>query len=34
MVGVGRIVRREGAGRVVTLFNDLGERYFSTRLWN
>jgi hypothetical protein len=20
-------------GRVVTIFNDLGERYFSTRLW-
>jgi cysteine synthase B len=34
MVGVERIARREGAGRVVTLFNDLGERYFSTRLWN
>jgi cysteine synthase B len=34
MVGVERIARRERAGRVVTLFNDLGERYFSTRLWN
>ena len=34
MVGVERIARRERAGRVVTLFNDLGERYFSTRLWD
>jgi cysteine synthase B len=32
-VGVEHIVHREGQGRVVTLFNDLGERYFSTRLW-
>jgi hypothetical protein len=22
------------AGRFVTIFNDLGERYFSTRLWD
>jgi cysteine synthase B len=34
MVGVDRIARRERAGRFVTLFNDLGERYFSTRLWD
>jgi len=34
MVGVERIARRERAGRIVTLFNDLGERYFSTRLWD
>jgi cysteine synthase B len=34
MVGVERIARRERAGRFVTLFNDLGERYFSTRLWD
>ncbi len=33
MAGVERIARRERAGRFVTLFNDLGERYFSTRLW-
>jgi cysteine synthase B len=34
MVGVERLARRERQGRVVTLFNDLGERYFSTRLWD
>jgi cysteine synthase B len=34
MVGVERVARREGHGRFVTLFNDLGERYFSTRLWD
>ena len=34
MAGVERIARRERAGRFVTLFNDLGERYFSTRLWD
>jgi S-sulfo-L-cysteine synthase (O-acetyl-L-serine-dependent) len=34
MVGVERIARRERRGRIVTLFNDLGERYFSTRLWD
>jgi cysteine synthase B len=34
MEGVERVARRERAGRFVTLFNDLGERYFSTRLWD
>ena len=34
MVGVERIARRERTGRFVTLFNDLGERYFSTGLWD
>jgi cysteine synthase B len=34
MAGVERVVRRERRGRIVTLFNDLGERYFSTRLWD
>jgi len=34
LAGVEQIVRRERQGRVVTLFNDLGERYFSTRLWD
>jgi S-sulfo-L-cysteine synthase (O-acetyl-L-serine-dependent) len=32
--GVERVARRERHGRFVTLFNDLGERYFSTRLWD
>ena len=34
LVGVERIARRERHGCFVTLFNDLGERYFSTRLWD
>jgi cysteine synthase len=34
LVGVERVARRERHGRFVTLFNDLGERYFSTRLWD
>lgn len=34
MVAAERVARREGRGRLVTLFNDLGERYFSTRLWD
>ena len=34
MVGVERVARRDGTGRFVTLFNDLGERYFSTGLWD
>ena len=34
LVGVERVARREGRGRFVTLFNDLGERYFSTGLWD
>ena len=34
LAGVERIARRERRGRFVTLFNDLGERYFSTRLWD
>jgi S-sulfo-L-cysteine synthase (O-acetyl-L-serine-dependent) len=34
MAGVERVARRERRGRIVTLFNDLGERYFSTRLWD
>jgi cysteine synthase B len=33
LVGAEQVARREGRGRIVTLFNDLGERYFSTRLW-
>jgi cysteine synthase B len=34
MVAVERVARRERRGRAVTVFNDLGERYFSTRLWD
>jgi cysteine synthase B len=34
MAGVERVARRVGRGRFVTLFNDIGERYFSTRLWD
>ncbi len=34
LTGVERVARRERRGRFVTLFNDLGERYFSTRLWD
>jgi cysteine synthase B len=34
MAGVERVARAAGRGRFVTLFNDLGERYFSTRLWD
>ena len=34
MAGVQRVAQRERRGRFVTIFNDLGERYFSTRLWD
>jgi cysteine synthase B len=34
LAGVEQVARREGRGRFVTLFNDIGERYFSTRLWD
>jgi len=34
LAGVEQVARRERRGRFVTLFNDLGERYFSTRLWD
>jgi cysteine synthase B len=34
LAGVERVARREGHGRVVTIFCDIGERYFSTRLWD
>lgn len=33
MQGVYQVARTLQAGRVVTLFNDLGERYASTHLW-
>ena len=34
MAGLERVARREHRGRFVTLFNDLGERCFSTRFWD
>jgi len=34
MAGVEHVARRVRRGRFVTVFNDLGERYFSTRLWD
>jgi S-sulfo-L-cysteine synthase (O-acetyl-L-serine-dependent) len=34
LAGVEQAARRERRGRFVTLFNDIGERYFSTRLWD
>ena len=34
LAGVECVARRAGAGRFVTVLNDIGERYFSTRLWD
>ena len=34
LAGVEQVARRLRQGRFVTLFNDIGERYFSTRLWD
>ena len=34
MQGVYTVARAVGTGRIVTLFNDLGERYASTHLWD
>jgi S-sulfo-L-cysteine synthase (O-acetyl-L-serine-dependent) len=34
LAGLQRVAGREQRGRFVTLFNDLGERYFSTHLWD
>src|SRR5437899_486477 len=34
MAGVLRVAQQVRRGRFVTIFNDLGERYFSTRLWD
>jgi cysteine synthase B len=33
MQGVYTVAKTVGSGRIVTLFNDLGERYASTHLW-
>lgn len=34
MQGVYSVAKTVGTGRIVTLFNDLGERYASTQLWD
>ena len=34
LAGVEQVARRERRGHFVTVFNDIGERYFSTRLWD
>jgi cysteine synthase B len=34
LAAVERLAQRERRGRIVTLFNDLGERYFSAHLWD
>jgi cysteine synthase B len=34
LAGALEVARREKQARIVTLFPDLGERYFSTRLWD
>jgi len=34
MAGVERVARQVGRGRFLTVLNDIGERYFSTRLWD
>ena len=33
MLGAFKIAERAGTGKVVTIFNDIGERYFSTGMW-
>ena len=32
--GAYEVAKRESTGRIVTIFNDLGERYFSTGMWD
>ena len=32
--GAYEVAREAGAGRLVTVFNDIGERYFSTGMWD
>jgi len=34
LAGIRDVARRSGKGTFVTLANDIGERYFSTRLWD
>ena len=31
--GAYEIAKRDRSGQVVTIFNDIGERYFSTGMW-
>ena len=33
LLGAYEVAKRARKGRVVTIFNDIGERYFSTRMW-
>jgi len=32
--GAYQVAREAGKGRIVTVFNDIGERYFSTGMWD
>ena len=32
--GACQVAQRERQGRIVTIFNDIGERYFSTGMWD
>ena len=34
LVAANEIAKRENKAVIVTIFNDLGERYFSTGMWN
>ena len=34
MVGASQVAKKAGDGKVVTIFNDIGERYFSTGMWD
>ena len=34
MVGARQVAMKAGDGKVVTIFNDIGERYFSTGMWD
>ena len=32
--GAYEVAKKTGKGKIVTIFNDLGERYFSTGMWD
>jgi cysteine synthase B len=34
LVAANQIAQKENKAVIVTIFNDLGERYFSTGMWN